>query len=116
MKSNLFVQAAIAAVVFVVAGCDKEAEKVQLQTPVPEASVEATSVECTVSWANVENAVSYSWKLYETAEPTVAVAEAPPMSVISRNSQTLRKTLNMSSRSRPWPPRRQITSIPRRPR
>ena len=75
MKSNLFVQAAIAAVVFVVAGCDKEAEKVQLQTPVPEASVEATSVECTVSWANVENAVSYSWKLYETAEPTVAVAE-----------------------------------------
>lgn len=29
MKSNLFVQAAIAAVVFVVAGCDKEAEKVQ---------------------------------------------------------------------------------------
>lgn len=75
MRSNLFVQAAIAAVVFVVAGCDKEAEKVQLQTPVPEASVEATSVECTVSWANVENAVNYSWKLYETAEPTVAVAE-----------------------------------------
>ena len=75
MRSNLFVQAAIAAVVFVVAGCDKEAEKVQLQTPVPEASVEATSVECTVSWANIENAVNYSWKLYETAEPTVAVAE-----------------------------------------
>ena len=75
MKSNLFAQAAIAAVVFVVAGCDKEAEKIQLQTPVPEAAVLATSAESTVSWAAVENAAGYSWKLYETAEPTVVVAE-----------------------------------------
>ena len=69
MKSNLFAQAAIAAVVFVVAGCDKEAEKIQLQTPVPEVAVVATSAESTVSWAAVKNAAGYSWKLYETAEP-----------------------------------------------
>lgn len=75
MKSNLFVQAAIAAAVLFVAGCDKEAEKIQLQTPAPKAEVTETSVECTVSWAADENAVNYSWKLVETADPTVAVAE-----------------------------------------
>lgn len=91
MKSNLFAQAAIAAVVFVVAGCDKEAEKVQLQTPVPEAAVEATSVECTVSWTAVENAANYSWKLYETAEPTVVVAEDAAFSGESKTFTDLKE-------------------------
>lgn len=49
MKSNLFVQAAVAASVLVVAGCDKDAEKIQLQTPEPKAVVESTTVECAVT-------------------------------------------------------------------
>lgn len=91
MRSNLFVQAAIAAVVLVVAGCDKEAEKVQLQTPVPEASVEATTVECTVSWANVENAVNYSWKLYESATPDVVLAEDAAFAEVSKTFTDLKE-------------------------
>ena len=91
MKSNLFAQAAIAALVFVVAGCDKEAEKIQLQTPVPEAAVVATSAESTVSWAAVENAAGYSWKLYETAEPTVVVAEDAAFTGVSKTFTDLKE-------------------------
>ncbi len=75
MKSNLIAQAAIAAAVFFVAGCDKDAEKIQLQPPAPKAEVTETSAECTVSWTAVENAANYSWKLVETADPTVVVEE-----------------------------------------
>lgn len=91
MKSNLFAQAAIAAVVFVVAGCDKEAEKIQLQTPVPEAAVEATSAECTVSWTAVENAANYSWKLYESATPDVALAEDAAFTKVSQTFTNLKE-------------------------
>ena len=75
MKSNLIAQAVIAAAAFSFVGCDKEAEKIQLQAPVPEASVEEKVSECTVSWTPVENAVNYSWKLCEAADPTVTVEE-----------------------------------------
>lgn len=91
MKRNLFVQAAIAAAVLVFAGCDKEAEKIQLQTPEPKAETEAATAGGTVSWAAVENAASYSWKLYETAEPTVVVAEDAAFSGVSKTFTDLKE-------------------------
>lgn len=91
MKRNLFVQAAIAAVMLVFAGCDKEAEKIQLQTPEPKAETEAATAGGTVSWAAVENAASYSWKLYETAEPTVVVAEDAAFSGVSKTFTDLKE-------------------------
>lgn len=93
MKRKLFAQAAIAAAVIVVAGCDKEAEKIQLQTPVPvpEATVKASSVECTVSWATVENAANYSWKLCESATPDVVVAEDAAFAEVSKTFTDLKE-------------------------
>lgn len=75
MKSNLFFQAAFAAAMILFAGCEKDAEKIQLQTPAPVATPEENSTGCVIVWTADENAAAYSWTLRETADPTVTVAE-----------------------------------------
>lgn len=75
MRSNLFIQAAFAATILFAASCDKDDEKIQLQTPVPVATPEENSTGCVIVWAADENAADYSWTLCETADPTVPVAE-----------------------------------------
>ncbi|MBS7293527.1 MAG: hypothetical protein KIG75_07890, partial [Bacteroidales bacterium] len=91
MKSNLFVQAAIAASVLVVAGCDKDAEKTQLQTPEPKAVVESTTVECTVTWKAVENAAGYSWTLCEAADPATVVSEETIFTDVAKTFSNLKE-------------------------
>lgn len=91
MKSNLFVQAAIAASVLVVAGCDKDAEKIQLQTPEPKAVVESTTVECTVTWKAVENAAGYSWTLCEAADPATVVSEETIFTDVAKTFSNLKE-------------------------
>ena len=77
MKINLFAQAAFAASVLFVAGCSKEETVKEEQLPTPELKTEigTQSVNCIISWNRDFNAANYSWKLYESAQPTVTVEE-----------------------------------------